>query len=353
LKILILSRYGPLGPSSRVRFYQYLPHLKSNHIDYTVVPLLGDKYLKDLYSGRRNNWKDIVKSYVKRITCLLKWRNFDLLWVEYEILPWLPAFIEVLLSWNRVPYVVDYDDALFHRYDMHPNPVVRAILGKKIDVVMRRATLVIVGNGYLGDRAWKAGAKRVEYVPTVVDLRRYPLTPHSSGPIFTVGWIGSPLTAKYLGMIKEALREICSEAGTRLVLVGSGEIDLEGVPAEIRPWSEESEAADIQSFDVGVMPLPDDPWTRGKCGYKVVQYMACGKPVVASPVGVNHKMVENGINGFLAETTSEWVDAIKAFRDSRELRDRMGREGRSKVENGFCLQVTASRLLSLLRSAVD
>jgi len=351
LRILLLSRYGYLGPSSRVRFYQYLPYLKGNGIDVTVVPLLGNDYLRTLYAGRRNNLKNIFKAYLERIGYLMKQYRFDLLWIEYEVFPWLPAFVEKLFSCMDVPYVVDYDDALFHRYDKHPRGIVRWLLGKKIDMVMRRAALVVVGNKYLAERARRAGSRKVEYLPTVVDLRRYHTAPRSRDKTFTVGWIGSPLTAKYLHFIRPALAEVCNDTDTRLVLVGSGDIELAETNAEIRVWSEETEVADIQSFDVGIMPLPDDPWTRGKCGYKVIQYMACGKPVIVSPVGVNHQMVEHGVNGFLAGNRTEWVSAIKTFKGSQELRERMGKAGRRKVEDEYCLQVTESRLLSFLRSA--
>lgn len=351
MRILLLSRYGSLGPSSRIRFYQYLPFLRDNGIDVTVVPLLGNDYLMTLYAGRRSNLKNILKAYLERIGCLLKQYRFDLLWIEYEMFPWLPAVVEKLFSRMDVPYVVDYDDALFHRYDMHSSVIVRWLLGKKIDNIMRRAALVVAGNKYLMDRAWLAGSRKVEYLPTVVDLRRYHTAPRSRREAFTVGWIGSPLTAKYLHFIRPALVEVCNGKDTRLVLVGSGDIEFAETHVEIRAWSEETEVADIQSFDVGIMPLPDEPWTRGKCGYKVIQYMACGKPVIASPVGVNHQMVEHGINGFLVENSAEWVNAIKTFRSSQELRERMGKAGRRKVENEYCLQVTESRLLSFLLSA--
>jgi glycosyltransferase involved in cell wall biosynthesis len=134
--------------------------------------------------------------------------------------------------------------------------------------------------------------------------------------------------------------------------VGSGQVQLDGVPTDIRPWSEETEAADIQGFDVGIMPMPDDPWTRGKCGYKLVQYMACGRPVVASRAGVNPEIVEDGVNGFLAATTSDWVHAFNALRENPALRKRMGRSGLVKVETNYCLEVTVPRLASLLRSVI-
>ena len=351
MKILSLNRYESLGASSRVRFYQYLPYLKDQGIDVTVSPLLGDNYIENLYAGKPKQLGSLFKSYLRRIACLLKSKRFDLIWIEKELLPWFPAWGEKALFCLGVPYVIDYDDAIFHRYNLHPNFLVRALLGRKIDTVMRHASLVIVGNDYLWDYARKAGAVRVEYLPSVIDLNRYSLIAPAKKETFCIGWIGSPVTSHYLRLVQPALQQLCKDGRSRLVLVGSGEIGLNGVPLEVHTWSEETENVDIQGFDVGIMPLPDDPWERGKCGYKLIQYMASGIPVVASPVGINQKIVENGVNGFAANTMAEWISALRTLRDNQNLRERMGRAGRHKVEDQFSLQSTAPRLVSFFRSA--
>ena len=351
MKILSLNRYESLGASSRVRFYQYLPYLKDQGIDVTVSPLLGDNYIENLYAGKPKQLGSLFKSYLRRIRCLLKSQSFDLIWIEKELLPWFPAWGEKALFCLGVPYVIDYDDAIFHRYNLHPNFLVRALLGRKIDTVMRHASLVIVGNDYLWDYARKAGAVRVEYLPSVIDLNRYSLIVPAKNGTFCIGWIGSPVTSHYLRLVEPTLQQLCRDGSSRLVLVGSGKIRLDGIPLEVHSWSEETENADIQRFDVGIMPLPDDPWERGKCGYKLIQYMASGLPVVASPVGINKEIVENGVNGFLANTMAEWITALRTLRDNQDLRERMGRAGRHKVEVQFSLQSTAPRLVSFFHTA--
>jgi len=352
MKILSLNRYGPLGASSRVRFYQYFPYLETQGIKVTVSPLLGDNYIKDLYAGKPRKFGFVVKSYLQRVRYLFKTQNFDLIWIEKELLPWFPAWGEKALFCLGVPYVIDYDDAIFHRYNLHSDFLVRALLGRKIDTVMRHASLVTVGSDYLWDYARKAGAVRVEYLPSVIDLNRYSLIAPAKNATFCIGWIGSPVTSHYLHLVQPALQELCNGGSSRLVLVGSGKIGLNGVPLEIRSWSEETENKDIQDFDVGIMPLPNNPWERGKCGYKLIQYMASGRPVVASPVGVNQQIIDNGVNGFLASTQSEWIHALETLRTNKSLRESMGKAGRKKVEARYCLQVVAPRLVSLLRSVV-
>src|SRR5262249_9079928 len=217
-------------------------------------------------------------------------------------------------------------------YDLHPNWLVRAILSKKIDRVMKRARLVIVGNEYLGARAKEAGARRVECLPTVVDLNRYPLSIPKTQGTFTIGWIGAPTTFPYLQVVRSALSEICHQRRAGLVVVGAPHTQLEGVPTEFREWSEDTEAASIQDFNVGIMPLPDDAWARGKCGYKLIQYMAGARSVIASPVGVNRSLVRHRLNGFLAGSEKEWVEALSFLCDNPAESAGMGQAERHMAE---------------------
>jgi glycosyltransferase involved in cell wall biosynthesis len=352
MKILLLSRYERNGSSSRVRFYQYIPYLAAKGIEVAVAPLLGNDYVDSLQPGRRTSPVRIGRAYLGRLLDLLKCRDYDLLWVEGEFLPWLPGLFETVFPRLKIPYVVDYDDAIFHRYDLHLNPLVRLVLGKKIDSVMRRSALVIAGNAYLADRAEKAGAKRVEILPSVVDLRLYHAACRSENRRFTIGWIGSPSTAKYLELAVPALKETCAGSDACMLSIGSDPGVFGGMPVEVRTWSEDTEVSDMGCFDVGIMPLPDEPWTRGKCGYKLIQYMASRLPVIASPVGVNKEIVRQGVNGFLAGTTDEWFHSLQTLRKKPELRKQMGEAGRRIVASKYCMEVTAPQLTGLLLSAV-
>lgn len=321
-------------------------------MDCHVSPLFDEAYLRQRYEGGRSHIKSVMAAFVGRLCLLMSARRYDLVVIEYEVLPYFAAVPERFLVWLGVPYVVDYDDALFHQYDQHKRWWIRRLLGKKIAHVMRGASLVTAGNAYLADYALRAGATRVEIVPTVVDLERYQQAalPHSGNAAFTVGWIGSPTTAKYLEAIAPALTEVCAGENVRVCLIGSGPVWLPGVPVEVLPWEIASEVHELQQFDMGIMPLPDEPWARGKCGLKLIQYMACGLPVVASPVGANCEIVEHGVNGYLAATLDEWVQALRKLLLDTDLRQQMGKVGRSKVEEGYSLQVTGPRLAELLQS---
>ena len=327
-----------------------MPALRAAGYSVEVSPLFDKDYLAYKYAHGRASVRTVLSAFAWRLWMVLTVPRAAIVVVEYELLPWFPALLERWLAWRGCRFVVDYDDALFHQYDAHPHHWIRSLLGRKIATVMKLAHIVVAGNAYLSEYASRAGAQRVEIIPTVIDLTHYEMKPPSvdESEVFTIGWIGSPSTARYLLEIAPALKEVCKAGRARVCLVGSGMIDLPGVPTELITWSENTEVNEIRRFDVGIMPLLDEPWARGKCGFKLIQYMASGLPVVASPVGVNCEIVESGMNGYLASTTEEWVLALETLRADLKLRRLMGASGRKRVEEKYCLSVTAPRFVELL-----
>ena len=345
---LVLTRYDRLGASSRLRTMQYLPALAAAGIAAEVRPFFDDAYVEALNAGQGPG-RAVPGYYLRRWRDLRAARG-DLLWLEKEAFPWLPSWFERIALPRHLPLICDYDDAVFHRYDLHRSAVVRAMLGRKIDRLMRRAALVTAGNAYLAGRARAAGAARVEIVPTVVDAAAYdtaPLPPGDGRP--RIGWIGSPGTWEtYMQPLLPMLQDMAREHGALIRAVGTGP-GPETEQLERLPWAEETESRLIQSMDIGIMPLDDSPWARGKCGYKLIQYMACGLPVIASPVGVNREIVEDGVTGFLVTTDAEWRAALARLLADAGLRRRMGAEGRRRMEERYSLQVWGPRVAQMLR----
>lgn len=354
MKLLVLSRYGRLGASSRLRMMQYVPALQAAGVQVELSPFFDDGYLAGLYAGRRQG-PALLRYYRDRLRRLLRPEKPDAIWLEKELLPWLPAWIEGLVLPAAVPVISDYDDAVFHRYDLHRLGLVRRLLGRKIDRVMQGSALVLAGNPYLADRARQAGAGRVEIVPTVVDADTYGTghIPAMDGRA-RIGWIGTPGTwGAYLCPMMPMLSDLAARHDARVLAVGAGPAAIAAGHSalEVMPWSEAEESRLIQGMDIGLMPLDDTPWSRGKCGYKIIQYMACGLPVVASPVGVNAEIVEHGVTGFLVETEAEWRQAIGRLLAEPDLRRRMGAAGRRRMEERYSLQVWGPRVVALLREA--
>jgi glycosyltransferase involved in cell wall biosynthesis len=353
MKILLLSRYGDLGASSRLRFFQYSPYLRDQSISIDVAPFFSDEYLRSFYSSGRKSVGYAMQAYLKRLSVCCSPGHYNLVWIEKECFPWLPAPFEQFPFLHEIPYVVDYDDAIHHNYDQHSLAPVRWFLSDKLCRLVAGATAVSVGNSYLAEWARGAGGTRVEVIPTVIDLERYPLPERRVDfqAEFRVGWIGTPTTSNYLWFARDALVRLAQKFPLRLVLVGAGPLENFGVPIERHAWKAETESSILSNLDAGIMPLQDSPWERGKCGYKLIQYMACGLPVIASSVGVNKEIVDQGVNGFLADTPEQWVAALQALLLDPDLRNRMGMAGRRKVEQQYCLQVTGTKLVALLKEA--
>ena len=189
-------------------------------------------------------------------------------------------------------------------------------------------------------------------LPTVVDTVCYKVLKKTVTNALTVGWIGSPSTASYLKGISKPLSILGESQDVRLVVIGGKAPCIKNVDVIELPWNEDDEVNEINNFDIGVMPLPDSPWERGKCGFKLIQYMACGLPVIASPIGVNSEIIEHGVNGFLVETDEEWESSLRTLMGDPELRHRMGQAGRAKIERQNSLQVTGPVLTSVIKSIV-
>ncbi len=352
MRVLLLTKYDRLGASSRMRAFQYLSLMREAGLDIRQQSLLSDDLLANRYAKGSYGKRALFSAYLERLRVLSTADKYDLVWIEKEALPWMPVSIEKLLL-GRVPYVLDYDDAVFHSYDRNRNGLVRLFLGRRLDKLMSSARLVVAGNAYLAQRATDAGASWVEKIPTTIDLLRYQGARSSNGiegRAPCVVWIGSPSTVRYLSDLSEVLIALSKQVRFRLRVIG-GQLVIPGLDVECVKWSEESEVQAISEGDVGIMPLRDSYWERGKCGYKLIQYMACGLPVVASPVGVNVEIVSNGVNGFLASSSTEWVDSLKNLLVDPVLRKQMGASGYDRVEEKYCIQQVGPRLTALLRKA--
>jgi glycosyltransferase involved in cell wall biosynthesis len=346
MKVLYFTKYSRLGASSRLRSFQYFPLFTKNGIDIDVSPLFDDHYLNMLYSGKKSIFW-IIRCYLKRLFIFPTCFFYDKIVIEKELFPFFPAVFEQILSVFKIKYIVDYDDAIFHNYDLNTNIIIRSLLKAKIDVVMKGAETVIVGNNYLGEKALNAGATRVVRIPTVIDLKRYKFKENFKLPI-KIGWIGSPSTIKYLETIKDVLENLLDKYKVNLIIIGGYSEKFSSSRVSFMPWTEQSEVELISNLDIGIMPLVNSPWELGKCSYKLIQYMAAGIPVVASNVGMNHEVVNNGKNGFLVNSKEEWFEALEKYILDENLRINHGLAGFQMVEEKYNINITAPQLEDIL-----
>jgi glycosyltransferase involved in cell wall biosynthesis len=258
----------------------------------------------------------------------------------------------ILLRRSARVLFYDFDDALFFRDSYAAKGLHSARRERRFAASVRAADVVLAGNSFLRDQAARwIPLSRIQVLPTCVDPRRYRLADHEAGAgNVQLVWIGSSSTLRGLDLARPLLEHVGQHcAGSRLKIVCDGTLSLRHLPVVTCPWSGDGEAESLASADIGISWVPDDPWSRGKCGLKVLQYMAAGLPVVANPAGVQAEIVRHGETGYLAETATEWAEAIGRLASNPALRRQMGRAGRRRVEENYSVEVGAARWTGLLR----
>jgi len=356
MKIKAFTKYSYEGPSSRYRFYNYRECFNKKNIELEILPLFEKEYFEA--QGKLNKLLIVFKSYLKRFLQLKNLKEKDVVLIEYELFPFFPAFYEKKLRKKGVKYLVDYDDAIFHRYDLNKNFLIKKFLRNKIKEVIKNASKVIVCNKYLENYAKKYNSN-ISILHTVVLLDKYIEKSKKfkkNSNKFIVGWIGSRTTSKYILEILPVFEKL-KDLNIQFNLVGFDESLLDDEMKKkfninVIPWREDTEIDNILEFDVGIMPLDDTPWSRGKCGFKLIQYMSCKKPVIASPVGINKDIVDENV-GFLAENLEDWKKYIKKLYKDEKLRRKMGEKAFEKVLEKYNYEKNCEKYLNLIDEVIE
>lgn len=347
LRVLALPLYGPLAASTRHRISYYLPGLAQRDICVDMAPFLGDAYLARRFSMGQISLSAVMCGYWRRVGHLARQNHYDVAWVQGELNPLLPGWLDRQLL--RLPYVYDFDDAFYLKYAKRGGLAGR-VLGAKFGQFIAGAKIVAAGNATLASYASQY-CDDVRIVPTVVDHECYlQVDGNRADGVFNVGWIGSPSSIRCLKVVTRPLQMLAMEGSVRLTVVGGVAPPIEGVDVVNVAWSEASEVSHIRQFDVGVMPLEDEPWTRGKCAFKLIQYMACGVPAIGSPVGANREVLADDA-GLMAEDDMQWLKALRCVRDNPEAARKMGERGRVKVRDSYSLASQMDGYAQLLRDA--
>lgn len=355
LRVLALYSLPSVGAGNRLRIEQYVPHLRRSGIEVDLVPFFDDATARILFRPGHTARKAaaLFVGSVRRALRLVASGDHDLLLVYRESMPFGPPLIESLWRRRGRPYVFDFDDALYLRA-IHPVNQRWSWLrpSSRLDRAVAGARAVIVSTEYLARWARERNPS-VAVLPTPVDTSRHrPRPPHRPSERTVIGWTGSTTTAEYLRIIDRPLSVLADRRRVLFRAVGGPYVHPR-VPVELRPFTIESEAGEIESFDIGVLPEPDDPWTRGKAGYKALLYMATQVPVVASRVGVNPEVVRHGVDGYVVDTHEDWLEALDRLAGDPPLRQRMGEAGREHVEARYSLTRLAPRLAEILVGAAS
>lgn len=352
MRVLFWSPYPTEGASNRYRIEQYLPYLRKEGIQYTLHSFWSSAAFNVLYKRGRHLRKFcfFILGTASRLADIALLFRFDLVFIHREACPLGGAFFETFLHVLNKPIIFDFDDALFLPVSSVSNSFVKRLRRPdKIAKIIGISQHVIAGNPYLAEYASRYNSF-VSIIPTSIDTDSYfPREKPRDGKI-VIGWIGSFTTAGFLFMLEDVFRQLSKRfANIQFKIIG-GNLSINGLNNIINtPWSMKTEKEDLGSIDIGIMPMPENRWTRGKCGFKAVLYMSKGIPCVCSPVGITTEIVIDGKNGFLAKSDSEWIEKLSALIENPVLRNTLALAGRKTAEEKYSVRANANKIIEIIR----
>lgn len=360
-RVLFLVPYPIEGASYRYRIHQFLPYLKKEKIDYKVSSFISPRFYKIVYKKGHVAKKIfyLAQAVLRRLIDFASLPKYDILCIHLESWPFPVLLFEYFARFLKKPIIYDLDDAIFMKKEGSASFIRRLFKShKKIARLTALSSRVIVCNGYLKNFSSQfLNPEKITIVPTCVDTDLYKKKERAAGALSqkpVIGWIGSHTTFPYLEEILDIFPILAAKYDFKLKIVGaSRKIDLPRVDLDQSEWKLENEIEEFQSLDIGVYPLPDNEWVKGKTGFKPVQYMAVHAACVANDVGRNSEIIQNGQNGFLVRRKEEWIEKLSLLLSSEEFRNRIAEEGRKTVEQFYSLKVQAPRFVALFKENVS
>jgi glycosyltransferase involved in cell wall biosynthesis len=356
-RILALSPIPEEGAGCRFRVTQFRPWLERAGFSLDVHPLFDAAFFKLVYQPGHYAGKAtaLLRRTLDRLRVMRRRDAYDLVLLYREAYPIGPPWLERRLARAGIPLVYDFDDAVYLPNTSDANRIISSLKNPaKFGEIVRLCRHVIAGNTHLAGVARQYN-DAVTVVPTSVDTDTWIPDPGRRGEsaLPVIGWIGTPTTAQYLQDLGPVLQDLAREHQFVLRVSGSlSPVAFTGVTVENVPWRLDKEVELFNTCDIGVYPLPDDEWTRGKCGFKAIQFMACSVPVVAAPVGVNREIIADGVSGLLADNPRAWKEKLSALLARPDLRASLGREGRATIQARYSLAAHAPTLVQVFEQVV-
>lgn len=358
-KVLVLCHHRlNRSPGQRYRYEQYIPFLEKNGFVFTISNLLNEKDDRTFYS-RGNYFRKFIiylKSWKIRIADWAKASQYDIIFIYRDALITGSTFFEKKFAKTRAKIIYDFDDAIWLHGVSEANSKFSFLKNPgKTKKIIQLSDIVIVGNQFLASYALQFN-KNVVIIPSTINTDEYKSKPfNDEKEEICIGWTGSPTTIKHFITAIPVLKKIKGKYGNKILfkIIGDenyycSELNTQGIP-----WSATTEVDDLLSLDIGIMPLPDNEWEKGKCGMKGLQYMGLGIPTVMSPVGANKEIIQNGANGYLPGTQEEWIDILSNLIEDRALRQQIGYAGRKTVVEKYSTEVWKKAYLNYFNSIVS
>lgn len=350
MKVLFLTVGPEIVASSRTRVYQFLPYLHKENIKTKVIPFTSKMQAYKIINDIKRNLLDEISEKTYSCISILKFlflcRRFDILFIQKIILP--VKLVNIIKRFNS-NIVFDFDDAIFltDKYQHNQNDKIL----KRFNYILHNCKYVIVGNTFLKEKAIILN-KKVYTLPTPIDTNRFSSKKENKEikNNIVIGWIGSPDSCGYLRDLRHVFEILANKYNNlKFEFIGADNFYKGQERFTIKEWSFDREIEDLQNLDIGIMPLSDDEFARAKCGYKLLQYMSMGIPAVASPVGINCKLIQDEINGFLASSQEEWRDKLDILLKNSNLRFKIGLAGRRMVEQLYSYEIMAPKLIKVFK----
>lgn len=358
MKILFIVPYPTEGASNRIRVEQYLKYLDEQKVQYLMRPFVSRDFYRILYRKGfifRKIFHFLAATF-NRFIDLFRALYYDVVFIHREAFPFGPPWLERALAWINPNVVFDFDDAIFLKDVSTPHWYLgRFKKPQKVDRILKFSKQIIVGNEYLASFALRYN-QNVTLIPSSINTDIYQPSCEerlrkSPSESFVVGWIGSLTTQAYIDEIRPLFGRLAERLPNIKFLIIGAEYYVDGLPIVSKPWSLETEIADLNEIDIGIMPMPDNPWTQGKCGFKAILYMSMGIPAVCSPVGTNRKIIEHGVNGFLPKTIDEWEENIAQLISSPDLRKQVSERGLKTVHREYSTRANYQKFITVLEKA--
>lgn len=349
-KILFIANHRiGRSPGQRFRFEQYLDFFKKNGFEFDFSNIITKEDDDFLY----NKGKYLKKANLARKTWsirkgdLVKADEYDIIFIFREALLTGSTYFERMFSKSKAKIIFDFDDAIWLPNVSAGNKILQFIKNpKKTDEILAVSDMVFAGNQYLADYA-KSFCKKVKVIPTTIDTSYHKRSLKENNERVCIGWTGTQTTLKYLELLEPVFRELTIKYGDKIYfkVICDVPLHINGLKIVNEKWNKETEIQQLEEIDIGVMPLTDDQWSKGKCGFKGLQYMAMESAALLSPVGVNTEIITDGENGFLIRSNLEWIEKLSLLIENKDLRKELGQNGRKTIEQKFSVNANKQRYI--------
>jgi len=352
-RILVLCPHPEnRAPGQRLKYEQYFGFLRDNNYDIQISSFMTVSFQNIVYSKgnyiRKTLWTAV--GYFRRIYDLFRLPFYDGVYVFLYVTPLGPTFFEFLTRMLNKNIIYDIDDMVFLKFKSVSNQAVSWFRGReKMIYMMKHAKHIITCTDMLDEYVRKYNQNTTNISSTINTDTFIPTNRYNNSKQLVLGWTGSHSTSQYLYLLESVLQKISTERSVKILVIGDPSFHIDGIELEAIPWRESTELDDLRRIDIGLYPLPDEPWVYGKSGLKAIQYMALGIPTVASAVGMNFKVIEDGASGFLVKNDREWITTIIRLIDNPDLRERTGKTSRLRVLDTYSVKVNQPSYLSIFK----